>query len=185
MDSMNMTDSGSMGSNSTMSSNSTASDSSMSMAMMSMYLHFTPGDTVLFDTIAPSSGEAIFGACLIFFLISVFYCWLRAFRRGVEMRCTARARRLVLRRVDSEMSDDRASISKGGEPGEMAVDYPAAPHNKFILSNELARGVLNGADTTLHYLLMLVAMTFNASYIISIIAGSVVGEVAFGRLNRG
>lgn len=58
-----------------------------------------------------------------------------------------------------------------------------------------------GFDTTLHYVLMLVAMyvvylyilsplvdsvpdrTFNAAYIISIILGVVIGQFAFGRLN--
>ncbi|GJE95645.1 Ctr copper transporter [Phanerochaete sordida] len=176
------TGSGSMGS---MGSSTTASNSTMNMSMdmMKMYFHFTPGDIVLFSTIVPSSPGAVLGTCLFFFFVSIFNCWLRAYRRGVEKQFVARARRLTLRRYDSEHSVDQPSLPK--EVGaEESVPVPHAPTDKFLLSNELARGALNGIGETLHYALMLVVMTYNASYIIAIIVGSVVGEVAFGRLNR-
>ncbi|TFY72628.1 hypothetical protein EVG20_g382 [Dentipellis fragilis] len=179
---MDMPSSSSMGSGSSM-SNSTMSSMS-SMDMMKMYFHFTPGDVLLFDTIAPSSAGAVFGACLIFFLISIFYRWLRAFGRGVEYSFAARANRLALNRVDSEHSSDRASVTKGLTPAEAAPNTLQISNPKFIFSSEIARGVLAGLEETLHYLLMLVVMTFNVSYIISIILGVVVGEIAFGRLNR-
>lgn len=86
MDSMNMPTSPSVSSNSSMSSMSM----SMSMPMMKMYFHFTPGDVLLFDTIVPSSGGAVFGACLVFFVISVFCRWFAAYCRGAEMRLSTR-----------------------------------------------------------------------------------------------
>ncbi|KAA1468606.1 hypothetical protein DENSPDRAFT_833975 [Dentipellis sp. KUC8613] len=179
---MDMPSSSSMGSGSSM-SNSTM-DSMPGMDMMKMYLHFTPGDILLFDTIVPSSAGAIFGACLIFFIVSIFYRWLRAFSRGVEYSFAARANRLSLSRVDSERSSDRASVTKGLPPAEAALNTLQISNPKFIFSSEITRGVLVGIEETLHYLLMLVAMTFNVSYVISIILGAVVGEMAFGRLNR-
>jgi copper transporter 1 len=60
------------------------------MMMMKTYLHFTPGDVVLFDTVIPSSAGAVFGTCLVFFVVAVFSRWLHAFRRGSEMRYKVR-----------------------------------------------------------------------------------------------
>jgi copper transporter 1 len=83
MDSMNMTE--------TMNATSTDSSDSMSMMMMKTYLHFTPGDTLLFNSIIPSSAGAIFGTCLILFLISVGDRYLRAVCRGLERRFAQRS----------------------------------------------------------------------------------------------
>ncbi|KAJ7440265.1 hypothetical protein FB451DRAFT_1415295 [Mycena latifolia] len=84
--SMNMTDS----------ANSSSTDSSsMDSMMMKAYLHFTPGDTLIFQGIAPASSGAIFGACLIFFLVSVSERWLRATARGAEARLAQRTKHLV------------------------------------------------------------------------------------------
>ena len=94
------------------------------------------------------------------------------------------------------MSGDDSKLPVESE----VVDAPSTSENKhgFVVSQDLSRGVIAGAQTTIHYLLMLVAMcvqlsgdigyhlfssrTFNASYIISIILGVVAGETAFGRL---
>ncbi|KAJ7470929.1 Ctr copper transporter [Mycena latifolia] len=172
MDSMNMTDT----------SNSTSSDSSM--MMMKTYLHFTPGDILVFDTIVPTSAGAIFGTCLILFLISVGDRYLRAFCRRLERRYAQRTERLTAALYFPETNGDfaaphsKSSVS-GGETTPAAV-----ASQRFILSHELSRGFMAGLQTTIHYFLMLVVMTFNASFIISVILGVVVGEVAFGRLNH-
>ncbi|KAK7032690.1 Ctr copper transporter family-domain-containing protein [Favolaschia claudopus] len=172
---MNMTDpSASESSN----SSSTGMDNMPTM-MMKAYLHFTPGDTLLFNSIVPSSGGAIFGACLILFLISVGDRYLRAVIRGIERNFAQRAHRLTTAyHFAAETPDSKIAAS------ETSTASPT-PSNRFILSHELARGVLAGLQTTIHYLLMLVVMTFNAAFIISVILGVVVGETAFGRLHRG
>ncbi|KIP05285.1 hypothetical protein PHLGIDRAFT_74520 [Phlebiopsis gigantea 11061_1 CR5-6] len=155
---------------------------------MKMYLHFTPGDMLIFATVAPTSAGAVFGACLIFFLLSVFYRWLRAFHRGLDIRLAERSRRLVLSHVDSEcaasIDASQAKRSVVDEKDHQWVPQPPTA-SRFLLSSELRRGALTGVEEVLHYLLMLIVMMFNASYIISIILGAVVGEVAFGRLHRG
>ncbi|KAJ6605110.1 Ctr copper transporter [Mycena sp. CBHHK59/15] len=153
---------------------------------MKAYLHFAPGDTLLFNSIVPTSSGAIFGACLIFFLISVGDRYLRAACRGVERTFSQRAKRLTT----AYYHFDDAADSSGGSAASHAkapaseLDKPAAAPGRFILSHELSRGALAGLQTTIHYLLMLVVMTFNAAYIVSVILGVVVGEAAFGRLNR-
>ncbi|KAJ6477654.1 Ctr copper transporter, partial [Mycena sanguinolenta] len=166
MDSMNMTDT----------SNTTSMDASM---MMKTYLHFTPGDTLLFNSIVPSSGGAIFGACVVIFLISVGDRYLRAVCRRLERKFVQRTNRLLT--AYHIAPDHNGSVASDPKLPVSEVEAPAAT-DRFILSQELSRGVLAGLQTTLHYLLMLVVMTFNASFIISVILGVVVGEVAFGRL---
>ncbi|KAK7449794.1 hypothetical protein VKT23_013270 [Stygiomarasmius scandens] len=166
------------------SSNSTdSSSSSMSMMMMMVpYLHFTPGDNLFFDTVAPSSAGAVFAACLILFLLSVFDRYVCAARRGLERRFALRSSRLLV----NCPTTFQAESSSGKQPLPAAESTPPQPvSSKFILSHDLSRGVMTGFELTLHYLLMLAVMTFNAAYIISIILGAVVGEIAFGRLHRG
>ncbi|KAJ7683214.1 Ctr copper transporter [Mycena rosella] len=173
MDGMNMTDS----------SNTTSTDSS-SMMMMKTYLHFTPGDTLIFSTIVPTSAGAIFGTCLVLFFISVADRYLRAVVRGLERGFAQRTQRLASTYYFAETTGDSPALpSKSPVSDGETHPAPSAP-TKFILSHELSRGVTAGLQSTLHYFLMLVVMTFNASFIISVIMGVVVGEVAFGRLNR-
>ncbi|KAK6988603.1 Ctr copper transporter family-domain-containing protein [Favolaschia claudopus] len=132
-----------------------SSDSSMSMMMMmKTYLHFTPGDVVLFDTIHPTSAGTIFATCLIFFLISVGDRYLRAVARRLEHYRVRNAVHLA--------------------------EFEAANDSKA----QLPEGANTAIASLIHYTLMLVVMTFNVAYIISIILGVVVGEIAFGRLNH-
>ncbi|KAF7289166.1 hypothetical protein MIND_01377700 [Mycena indigotica] len=139
------------------------------MMMMKAYLHFGGGDALLFKTIAPSSAGAIFGACLILFLIAVGERWILAISRRFAKARVVRSQRLLQNYVfDGKPADGEQSSSP----------------TPFILSHELGRGFLAGLQVTLHYLLMLVVMTFNAAFIISVILGVVAGEIAFGRLYR-
>ncbi|KAF8168674.1 hypothetical protein K438DRAFT_2024926 [Mycena galopus ATCC 62051] len=127
---------------------------SMSTMMMKTYLHFTPGDTLLFDSIAPASGGAIFGACLLF-----------SSSRSVTATCVLHAvvsSALLFRAYHFAVDNDGSSIPK--LPAS-EVHASAVATNQFILSHELSRGVLSGLQTTIHYLLMLVVMTFNASFL--------------------
>ncbi|KAJ7245314.1 Ctr copper transporter [Mycena rebaudengoi] len=171
---MNMTDSGT--SNST-----TESMGPMPGMAMKTYLHFTPGDTLIFHTIVPTSPGGIVGACIILFLLSVADHYLRSVCRGIEARFVQRAKKLATSYhfVDHTESGKSAQVSEGGSSTELVVGSP-----KFILSHEVTRGALAGILSAVHYFLMLIVMTFNAAFIISVILGVAVGEFAFGRLNR-
>ncbi|KAJ7606732.1 Ctr copper transporter [Mycena polygramma] len=142
---------------------------------MKTYLHFTPGDTLIFDTIVPTSAGAIFGACLIIFLVSVGERYLRAVCRGIEHGFAQRSKQLTTAYHFSTALDSKTPASEN--------ELPTAP-KRFILSHELSRSMLAGLQSIVHYLLMLIVMTFNASFIASVIIGVVVGEMAFGRLHR-
>lgn len=52
-------------------SSSSGSSSSGSMSMMVPYLHFTGGDYLFFDTLAPTSNGAIAGACLALAVLAI------------------------------------------------------------------------------------------------------------------
>ncbi|OCF35674.1 hypothetical protein I316_02729 [Kwoniella heveanensis BCC8398] len=62
---------------------------------------------------------------------------------------------------------DPARYDRWSRPFRWAVDLP--------------RGLLQALQTLLHYLLMLVVMTFNIWWIMSVVIGSGVGEMLFGR----
>ncbi|KAF9049542.1 hypothetical protein BDZ89DRAFT_1057429 [Hymenopellis radicata] len=158
------------GSSSSSSDNSTSSSMSMDMSMKA-YLHFTKGDVLIFDTIVPSSAGAIVGACFVIFFLSVFERWLRAFRQSLDIRFQARALHLV---TEYGSDVDKLPLS---DTQRVAQEQP----RKFVLSHRIASGGLTAIETTLHYLLMLIIMTFNASFIISAILGAVVGDMAFRR----
>ncbi|KAJ7745910.1 hypothetical protein DFH07DRAFT_963110 [Mycena maculata] len=64
----------------------------------------------------------------------------------------------------STTSDPKAPVSD--------IEVPVLAPDRFILSHELSRGAMAGLQSTIHYLLMLVVMTFNASFIISVILGA-------------
>ncbi|KAH8818578.1 Ctr copper transporter [Flagelloscypha sp. PMI_526] len=145
---------------------------------MKMYLHFTKGDTLLFKSIVPTKPGAIFGACLVIFIIAIGGRWISSVARGVNQRgiLSIMVKGMRLRMSLLPPPDLYARQPSSHAPSNYATQ---------ILSNELARSTLLGLETTIHYLLMLIVMTFNVSYIISSILGSVVGELIFGRFNRG
>ncbi|WRT69170.1 uncharacterized protein IL334_006154 [Kwoniella shivajii] len=68
------------------------------------------------------------------------------------------------------------AVRKGLDPGrEGRWSRP------FTWAVDLPRGLLQALQVLIHYLLMLVVMTFNIWWIISVVVGSGVGEMLFGR----
>ncbi|ODO06024.1 hypothetical protein L198_01252 [Cryptococcus wingfieldii CBS 7118] len=69
------------------------------------------------------------------------------------------------------------AVRRGLDPGR--EDRWSRP---FRWGVDLPRGLLQALQTTIHYLLMLVVMTFNIWWCVAVIAGSGVGEMLFGRM---
>ena len=61
------------------------SDSS-TMGMMTPYLHFTGGDFLFFEKLAPTSKGAIAGASFVVFIIAMFERFMAASRGVMEDR---------------------------------------------------------------------------------------------------
>ena len=53
---------------------------------MKPYLHFTPGDTLLFETWVPTSSGAIAGACIGLAVLAIIERWLNGVRGVLEMK---------------------------------------------------------------------------------------------------
>ncbi|KAF7358702.1 Copper transporter [Mycena sanguinolenta] len=58
----------------------------------------------------------------------------------------------------------------------------AAP---FVPAHDVMRGAMHGAQTLLGFAFMLAVMTFQASYIITMVLGLGIGEMLFGRYGAG
>jgi len=56
-----------------------------STGMMTPWLHFTPGDTILFQNWVPIVPGAIFGTCIGLFMLAIVDRWLVALRRFMEI----------------------------------------------------------------------------------------------------
>jgi solute carrier family 31 (copper transporter), member 1 len=59
--------------------------SSNSTGGMVPWLHFTPGDVLLFQDWAPTTPGAVFGACVGLFMLAIIDRWLAALRRFMEI----------------------------------------------------------------------------------------------------
>ncbi|CAG7848052.1 SubName: Full=Related to copper transporter {ECO:0000313/EMBL:CCA71823.1} [Serendipita indica DSM 11827] len=171
----------------------TSGSSDSSMVMMVPWLHFTPGDTLLFKNWIPRKPGAIFGACIGLFMLAILDRWLAAMRRLMELWWAQRARSAITRRFVELSDKSRSEEEKLGEinirpaSGSKRQTQPTARFSReaippFILSHDLARGAFVVCQTAITYALMLTVMTFNASFILSILLGLGTGEVLFGRL---
>lgn len=60
------------------------SNGTAAMGAMKMYLHFTGGNNLFFDSWLPSSPGAIAGACIALAALSIFERWVSAMRAIME-----------------------------------------------------------------------------------------------------
>ncbi|KAF8055178.1 CTR copper uptake transporter [Lyophyllum atratum] len=160
-----------------------AMDMPMSLAHghMSPFLHFAPGDTLWLDGWVPGRGSTLLGACVGLFLLGVMERWVGALRMGVEgalrrdlvgQRKRRNSMSIPEKRESSEETTHRLRdvlLMRGGT---------AAP---FVLSHAWARFLLQCTQAALAFLFMLAVMSFQVSFILSIVIGLGVGEMMYGR----
>ncbi|KAI0824132.1 Ctr copper transporter [Trametes gibbosa] len=173
----------------------TSSNTSM-VVMMVPWLHFTSGDNLLFETWHPSSKGAIAGACVGLAVFALFERWVNAMRGAAEAHWDRKTLALMFDRTTQPSCpspDTPVDIKASGSVEEVKVgdlkplESPARQRRSsrtippFIPAHDIPRGVLYAFQALLTYALMLVVMTFQAAFIISIVVGSAIGEVLFGR----
>ncbi|KAG8985650.1 hypothetical protein FRB90_004529 [Tulasnella sp. 427] len=177
-------------------------DSSSSSMGMVMYLHFnTPfADTLWFKGWTPGSKGALVGACIGLFILALIERLLAAMRGVMEAWWRKKTDAILVRsfsaRPNSELRSstaDQSSIEQKGDSLDHAESAASpvvrgAPRTAirrmippFIPTHELTRAVLHVSQAFVGYALMLAVMTFNASYIVSILVGAFTGELLFGR----
>lgn len=66
------------------------SGTTVMMSSMIPYLHFTRGDALWFQTIAPSSVGAVAGACIFLVLLAVFERFYAGWNARIKTRWAAR-----------------------------------------------------------------------------------------------
>ncbi|KAG8946174.1 hypothetical protein FRC04_012029 [Tulasnella sp. 424] len=176
-------------------------DSSSSMGMVS-HLHFSNpfADTLWFKEWVPGSKGALVGACIGLFVLALVERLLAGMRGVMEAWWRKKADAILVRTYStrtvvqqrSSSVDTSSEEQKGDtlETVESAVSPAASVAARrsirrvlppFIPSHELARAAFQVSQAFVGYALMLAVMTFNASYIISILIGSFTGELLFGR----
>jgi len=172
---------------------------------MTPWLHFTGGDNFFFKSLHPSSHGAIAAACVVLVLIAIFERWVSALRGVLEAHWArsltsfkSAATAKATSQATSATGRTKESSTKESEPVDIDVQSlqgtPSEQHSllrsgrvsrlspPFIASHDLPRGAIFAFQALLAYLLMLAVMTFQAAYIISIVAGLGIGEVLFGRM---
>jgi len=148
-------------------------DGSMTLMSGTMlpYLHFTRGDTIWLLGWVPQSPGAVAGACIGLFLLSLVDRWLAAIRAMADSHWRRRAQ-IVMSNKPNFTSPSSKRISR-------SFAFRHIP--PFILAHDIARGILHAGQMALAFAFMLVVMTYQAAFIISIVIGLGVGESVFGR----
>lgn len=166
--------------------------------MMTPWLHFSGGDYLIFKTWIPESKGAIAGACIALVAFCILERWIAALRRQMEVQWGSRALALILQKqrnpndvhVDNKPKalSDKIDAIEEGLSSLPTTPVTARSHPRlvppFIPLHDITRGIFQAVQSLFSYTLMLAVMTFNASYIISIVLGLAIGEVLFGRIGR-
>ncbi|VDB84500.1 unnamed protein product [Peniophora sp. CBMAI 1063] len=170
---MDMSSGSSVSGDSSMSGVSSPSTSGMNMSGssgMMMYLHFTGGDYLFFKSLAPVSGGALTGASLFLVFLAVAERGLFAGRSLLEARWR-----------QASLDGQDAKVDPGPPFTTTSLLRGPSRRSRFMLARDFIRGILYGLQAFLSYALMLAVMTFQAAYIIAIVAGLALGEMVFGR----
>ncbi|KAI0351108.1 CTR copper uptake transporter [Trametes cingulata] len=154
-------------------------DGAMNLAMGQMlpYLHFTPGDIVLFFGWVPSSKSAMVGTCIGLFLLALVERWIAACRAVMESHWRLRAKIAQADKMNLPSPGEKAILPSGRLRDTMTLRN-APP---FIPAHDIARGIVHAVQVAMQFAFMLIVMTFQVSFIISIVVGLGVGETLFGR----
>ncbi|EKM52897.1 uncharacterized protein PHACADRAFT_261579 [Phanerochaete carnosa HHB-10118-sp] len=176
----------------------TAHDNGMDMTMddgmvlaqgqMLPYLHFTPGDMLWFMGWVPQSTGAMIGTCIGLFLLAVVERWIATCRAVMQAHWSKRAAitqadRMNVRGlpVSASPREDLKSPKPVGVSAALrdATTFRKAP--PFIFYHDLVRGIAFAGHSALQFAFMLVVMTFQVGFILSLVVGLGVGETLFGR----
>ncbi|KAJ3849541.1 CTR copper uptake transporter [Lentinula lateritia] len=167
---------------------------------MLTYLHFTIGGDILwFQGWVPQGPGAMFGACVGLFLLALVDRWIAACRAMMEVHWAKRWDFIRCQRYDVVLIMNcrliRAQIAyanklnANGDWEKKRTVPPSTVGNAlllrrappFIPAHDIVRGILHAGQAAFTFAFMLVVMTFQLGFIISIIVGLGVGETLFGR----
>ncbi|TFK50650.1 hypothetical protein OE88DRAFT_1608039, partial [Heliocybe sulcata] len=166
-------------------------DGAMSLAegQMLPYLHFTPGDVLWFDGWVPKTTGAMVGTCIGLLLLAIVERWIACIRALSEMAWSKSGQQALSDKLNNPSlpQSTRPELKEKSSTASIPV-IPSAPLPRafltampFIPSNDIPRGVMYAAQSALSFAFMLVVMTFQVGFILSIVVGLGIGEALFGR----
>ncbi|KAF2848780.1 Ctr copper transporter-like protein [Plenodomus tracheiphilus IPT5] len=174
-----------------MSGSTSSSHTGMTMAF------FTSTETPLYSlSWAPQNAGQYAGTCIFLIVLAIFLRAIYTAKTFLEMRAleSALKRRYIVvageKSVAEQAMNDGSSTtgiltSNGVQEDVRIVSAPVKHIQPWRFGVDLPRSLLTAVAVAVGYLSMLAVMTFNVGYFLSVVAGSFVGELAFGRFNQG
>ncbi|KAF9513873.1 hypothetical protein BS47DRAFT_909210 [Hydnum rufescens UP504] len=153
----------------------------MAMSMGPLpYLHFTDGDALWFAAWTPTSHGAIAGTCMALALLAILERLLAAVYGILNAEWNRRSH--MAHEADNQ-SESMPFSGMEGSSSSLQLTTKASNRCRlpFISAHDIHRGTVFLVQSSVGYALMLAVMTWNASYIISVILGLGIGEALFGR----
>ncbi|KAL6405311.1 hypothetical protein AUP68_11062 [Ilyonectria robusta] len=140
-----------------------------SMSGMSNAFHFGVGDTLWTTSLTPTNGQGYAGAIILLILMALFLRFLTTLRAMVEKRWNPKQ--------PSRCNGDEAdNYLKMGQSQEDEAEVGSC--RRWHTTIQLTRALFQVTTMTIGYLLMLAVMTFNLGYLLAVLAGGFVGELA-------
>jgi solute carrier family 31 (copper transporter), member 1 len=156
-------------------------DDAMPLASGNMltYLHFTVGGDVLwFQGWVPEGSGPMFGACVGLFLLAMLERWIAACRGVMESYWAKRAQIAYANKLNG---NGAAGTKASAPPMTLQTTLLMRRLPPFIFEHDIMRGFMHSGQAALNFAFMLVVMTFQVGFILSIVIGLGVGETLFGR----
>ena len=153
---------------------------------MKMYFHTGIVDYILFESWVPRSAGSYAGALLAIFAISFLSKGLGVFSNHWEGRwkkAYLEKRREMKIQTEQGGMPKRIFVVANSSTFDSETTASAAPNSsffgRFFWKTALFRGLLQCLSISLHFLIMLVVMTFNVGIVITVVLGMTVGSVIF------
>lgn len=171
-----------------------SSDSSSS-SMMGMLFN-TAADTPLYtSSFAPSTSGQYAGICIFLIILAAVLRGLFAAKTLVEARWTAQAlqRRYIVvadkqpaaERIESDEASRTGVLTANGVEERVTIAHrQVGGVQPWRFGVDLPRAAMVTVIVGVGYMLMLAVMTMNVGYLLSVLGGTFLGEVAFGRYSK-
>ncbi|KAF2196509.1 hypothetical protein GQ43DRAFT_459093 [Delitschia confertaspora ATCC 74209] len=174
-----------------------ATDSSTSSGMQGMSSTFFSGTTTPLYSAqwVPSTAGAYAGTCIFLIIFAMLFRGGFALKHYLEIRwlASARKRKYVVvadkTPISEQIKADADSTTgilttNGVEESIRLIQAPISHVQPWRFSVDFPRALLVMVLVGCAYLLMLAVMTFNVGYYISIVGGTFIGELIFGRYSQ-
>jgi len=156
------------------------------MMMMTPYFHWmADADALYFKSWVPRTVGALVGACFALFFLAIFERFLGSAKGLLEAWWRRRHASEITRALVTPDNASVHSYSKSIESGSAYLTGGTPPLiAPFEPWQDTTRGAMQAVQSLIGFFLMLSVMTYNGAFLIAVILGLGVGEIAFARFGR-